>query len=328
MAKKKPQNAEEQLAEALKEIERLKAQNAALRGDGKVNREAKNSVFLDMFKRKKYLIRLYRDLHPLDQDTTEEDLTVVTIDNVLTLKRFNDLGFLLGRQNQKLLIMLEAQSHWTINILFRLWEYVIDTLMNYIINNGYNLYSTPKLELPDIETYVIYTGKSTPKIFSSGGLEKDEEGRYILSLNKEFFGGRAGQPELLAKVIYVKNGSGIIQEYIRFSQVFDEQMTGSDNNQERAKAIKEVLRICEEKNILQDYLKQHEAEVEKIMMTMVSPEYIEKAEKRTEKIRGFMEGLQTAGFSDEEIKRHLVQKFGITPGYAQNFLDADWGDEN
>ena len=328
MANKKPKNAEEQLAEALKEIERLKAQNAALRGDGKVNREAKNSVFLDLFRRKEYLIRLYRDLHPLDQDTTEEDLTVVTIDNVLTLKRFNDLGFLLGRQNQKLLIMLEAQSHWTINILFRLWEYVIDTLMNYIINNGYNLYSTPKLELPDIETYVIYTGKSTPKIFSSGELEKDGEGRYILSLNKEFFGGRAGQPELIAKVIYVKNGSGIIQEYIRFSQIFDEQMAGCNNSQEKAKAIKEVLRICEEEDILQDYLKQRGVEVEKIMMTMVSPEYIERAEIRTQTIRGVIESLREFGHSDEMIKEHLVQKFHITPGYAQNCLDADWEDED
>ena len=59
----------------------------------------------------------------------------------------------------------------------------------------------------------------------------------------------------------MKNGSGIIQEYIRFSQVFDEQMAGYGNGQEKAKAIKEVLRICGEENILQDYLKQHGAEV-------------------------------------------------------------------
>ena len=45
------------LEDALKEIDRLQAQNAALRGKGKVNWEAKNSVFLDMFGRKEYLIK-------------------------------------------------------------------------------------------------------------------------------------------------------------------------------------------------------------------------------------------------------------------------------
>ena len=86
------------LEEAIKEINRLKALNASLRSAGKVNRETKNSVFLDIFKRKEYLIRLYRDLHPDDPDISEDDLTVVTIDNVFTIKDFNDLGFMVGGQ--------------------------------------------------------------------------------------------------------------------------------------------------------------------------------------------------------------------------------------
>ena len=268
MADKELQKTQKELEKALKKIERLEAQNAALQGNGKVNRETKNSVFLDLFRRKEYLIRLYRDIHPDDMETSEDDLTVVTIDNVFTLKRYNDLGFMLGRQNQKLLVMVECQSSWSVNILFRTWSYLVDTLMNYIINNGYNLYSTPKLELPDIETYIIYTGKSTPKIFISGELEQDEEGRYILSLSKEFFRGKKGSPELLAKVIYLKNGSGIVQEYIRFSQIFDEQMAKLKTDQDRTKAIQEVFRICEKEKILTEYLQQHRGEVEKIMMTI------------------------------------------------------------
>lgn len=71
------------LKDAKKEIDRLKAQNAALRSKGKVNRQAKNSVFLDLFGRKEYLIQIYKSLHPEDQETTEEDLVVVTVENVL-----------------------------------------------------------------------------------------------------------------------------------------------------------------------------------------------------------------------------------------------------
>lgn len=176
-----------------------------------------------------------------------------------------------------------------------------------------------------METYIIYSGKSIPKIFSSGQLEKDEEGRYILSLNKEFFDGEQGKPELTAKVIYRKNGTGIIEEYIRFTQIFDEQI--AKHKEDQGRAIQEIFRICEKENILTKYLAEHRGEVEKIMMTMVSPEYVEKAAKRTEKIRGFIEGMRMLGEPDERIKNYLVQKFDITPGYAQNCLDADWEDE-
>lgn len=318
-------NSKMTLDAALKEIERLQAQNAALRGAGKANREAKNSVFLDLFKRKEYLLQLYQSLHPDDKDTSEDDLMIVTIENVLTFKHYNDLGFFLGKMDHKILIMAEAQSVWTVNILFRLWEYVIDTLMNYFINNGYSLYSTPKLEMPDVEAYVIYTGKTIPTTFTSGELETDAQGRYIISLNKEFFGGVAGKPELTAKVIYLKNGTGILEEYIRFSQIFDEQMAKYKEDQSRA--MQEIFRICQEENILVSYLAEHRTEVEKIMLTMVSPEYVEKAVKKTSAIKNSIESLRSFGHSEEEIKNYLVQKFGITPGYAQNCLDAEWDED-
>ena len=305
------------IEEALKEIDRLKDLNASLRGAGKVNREAKNSVFLNMFKRKEYLIRLYRDLHPESQNVSEDDLTVVTLENVFSIKHFNDLGFMVGGQKRKLLIMIEAQSRWSVNIILRIWEYLLDTLMNYYVNNDVNLHGSFKVEMPDIETYVVYTGKSIPKLFSE--LDKDENGRYILSLNKEFFEGKAGQPELLAKVIYVKNGSGILEEYIRFSQIFDEQMA---KYEKKDKAIQEIFRICIEGNILKEYLEAHRGEVEKIMLTMVSPEYIERAEKKSAEIRASIKTMKLLGKTDEETKDILVKMYNITPGYAQNCLDA------
>ena len=95
--------------------------------------------------------------------------------------------------------------------------------------------------------------------FASGELEKHGEGRYVLSLNKEF--SEAGQLDLIEKVIYVKNRSGIVQEYIRFSQIFDEQMAKLKTDQDRTKAIQEVFRICEKEKILTEYLQQHRGEV-------------------------------------------------------------------
>ena len=184
-----------------------------------------------------------------------------------------------------------------------------------------DIYHTAKLEIPDVEAYIIYCGKSIPRIFSSGRLQTDEQGHYILSLNEEFFGGGKGKPELMAKVIYIKNGNGILEEYIRFSQIYDEQM--AKHRDEPEKAIREIFRICEEEDILTEYLAEHRTEVEKIMMTMVSPEYVREAEKRTEAIRNTIEDLRDFGHSDAEIKERLIKKYKLTPGYAQNCLDAE-----
>ena len=52
----------------------------------------RDSVFSDLFRDKKYLLKLYQTLHPEDMETTEDDLVDVTIQNVLTNDLYNDLG--------------------------------------------------------------------------------------------------------------------------------------------------------------------------------------------------------------------------------------------
>ena len=84
-------------------------------------RKAKDSVFLDLFQNKSYLLKLYRTLHPEDTTATEDSLTDVTITNVLTDNLYNDLGFIV---NNKLLILAEAQSTWTVNILVTINEQI------------------------------------------------------------------------------------------------------------------------------------------------------------------------------------------------------------
>lgn len=54
-----------------------------------MKRTIKDSVFTDLFQNKRYLLQLYKALHPED-DVTEDDLTDVTIRNVLTDDIYND----------------------------------------------------------------------------------------------------------------------------------------------------------------------------------------------------------------------------------------------
>ena len=75
--------------------------------------------------------------------------------------------------------------------------------------------------------------------------------------------------------------------------------------------------------ILVEYLQAHRAEVEKIMMTMLSPEYIRMASERTEKIKEDISAYRFAEMPDVKIKELIIRRYDLTPTYAQNFLDDD-----
>ena len=68
---------------------------------GKMNkiltkRNAKDSVFCDLFEDPKYLLQLYQSLHPEDTEVTVDQISNVTLKNVLLDQMYNDLGFVVG----------------------------------------------------------------------------------------------------------------------------------------------------------------------------------------------------------------------------------------
>ena len=70
-------------------------------------RRIKDSIFTNLFGEKKYLIQLYRTIHPEDIRTTESELTDITIKNILTDGLYNDLGFRVGN---KVVILVDRKS--------------------------------------------------------------------------------------------------------------------------------------------------------------------------------------------------------------------------
>ena len=76
----------------------------------------KDSVFTNLFQDKRYLIQLYRALHPEDTETTEDELKDITIKNILVDACYNDLDFTVG---DKIMILTEEQTTWTMNIIIR-----------------------------------------------------------------------------------------------------------------------------------------------------------------------------------------------------------------
>ena len=56
--------------------------------------------------------------------------------------------------------------------------------------------------------------------------------------------------------------------------------------EERQQAVATTIELCIQNSYLTDYLERHRSEVEKIMMSMLTPEYIKMAAERSEKIKG------------------------------------------
>ena len=238
---------------------------------------------------------------------TEDDIEMVTLENVLTIHPYNDLGLL---ARGKLIVLAEAQSTWSLNIIFRLANYYFDSVMSYLVMKNIDLYGSVKLDIPDVEAFVIFTGKK--KI--------DKE---ILSLNQEFFRGNPNKPEFRAKVIHGSYKGGIIEEYMGFCRIWDENVLKAETPEQKQKAVAMTIELCIRKGYLAEYLQAHRAEVEKIMITMLSPEYVKKAAERTERIKGDISVLRFIKIPEDQIKEASIKRYDLTPTYAQNFLDDD-----
>ena len=232
--------------------------------DTKAKRTAKNSVFLDLFQNKRYLLKLYKTLHPEDTTATENSLSDITIENVLTDNLYNDLGFIV---NNKLMILVEAQSTWTMNILVRVFLYLAQSYHEYFQRTNQNYHKSKKVKMPKPELYVIFAGDK--------GHKSDQ-----IFLSNEFFEGADIDIEIKAKVIYESDRNDIINQYIIFCKVFNEQTRQHGMTR---KAVTETICICKDRNILREYLAQREKEVVTIMMSLFDDEQIMKAYIRSER---------------------------------------------
>lgn len=214
-----------------------------------------DSVFTNLFKDPEYTIQLYRALHPEDTTSTKEDVTIVTLENVLLNQPYNDLGFIVG---DKLMIFVEAQSTWSDNIVVRSLLYMSQTIQEYIMQSDQYIYGTKRVRFPKPEMYVLFTGdrKTRPD---------------KLKLSEVFFDGESCDIDVTVHMLYDGKQGDIINQYVTFLKVCFEQFKIYGKNQ---KAVLEAIRICKDENILKEYLMSREKEVVNIMMMLFDQEYI------------------------------------------------------
>lgn len=250
-----------------------------------VKRQIKDSVYRLLFgnaQDKRYLLQLYQTLHPEDTETTVEDLKIVTVEDVIVNDIYNDLGFMVG---DRMIILAEAQSTWSVNIVSRIFLYLAKEYRDIVYTDEENkrkIYQNEVVRLPVPELYVIYTGD-------------DPDVPEQISLQQTVFG-RAADIEVIVHVRRIQpDAHDIINQYITFCRVFDEQrrLHGKD----RKAAVKQAIDICKDRDVLTEFLITHEKEVDEVMMCLFSQDEWNKVIDEELRAEGRAEGMVRAYFN-------------------------------
>ena len=291
-----------------------------------MKRSVKDSVFTYLFKQPEYTRQLYLALHPEDTDVKESDFKLVTLENVLTTGFYNDLGI---QVRNRLILLVEAQSTFSVNIALRMLLYLAGTYKEYIEEQKLDLYGSHPVEIPRPELYVVYTGdrKEVPE---------------TLHLSDLYHG--VGSAEVEVKVLRDDGTGDILDQYVRFCKIADEQREKYGLTQQ---AIDETIRICIAENVLAPFLASRQKEVLEIMVTLFDQEKIAeihdynvakvarqeghqlgreegRAEGREEGIRAVVGMLRGMSVGQKQIAQKLVEQFDLLPQAAEEKVKQYW----
>lgn len=227
----------------------------------KTNKEDKGRVtdpiFKELFSDKKYLFRLYRDLHPEDEKATADDITDVTLEQVIDSKLnklYNYLGFKVG---SRLLLVFTLPGWIELNYVGNCALTLMpDTFKRIMESSQQNMSGNEKSELSMPELYMVYADCFP------------EEVPEMLSLSDEHFISKN------IPVLSQPDDKTIIGQYIYFWREFDEQIYRYGYSME---AIKYTFENCKKNNILAEYIANRKHEVTEIIFDSFDPEDIAEA---------------------------------------------------
>ena len=272
-------------------------------------RSIKANVFTDVFERKEYALKLVKVFHPELSDIKIEDIDIITLKIALMNAPYNDLGLLV---KDKIVILVEAQSTWSDNILIRILIYLAYTYKNYILAHGLDVYQKNAIQLPKPEFYVVYTG--------------DEEHPKEIKFSEKFFGGADIDIEIKATVITESEKGNVLDQYIEFAHTFDRNRETFGRVREAARA---TVEHCLENGILVDYIKEKGIEeVIGLMEFIFDQETIMRNHdlslvRNTER-RMFVEAAQKFGHTLAETIKAFVEQFHVDKEVAEKDIKEYW----
>ena len=214
------------------------------------------------------------------------------------------------------MILTEAQTTWTMNIIIRALMYLVQSYHEYFERRNDNLYGSKKVKLPKAELYVIFTGKRVSKP------------EYV-SLSEEFWGGEKRAIDVKVKMIYDGKDNDIISQYVAFTKVYDEQVKLYGRTRE---AVTNTINICKDRDVLKEYLSSREKEVVDMMMTLFDEEQVMRAYVESEKkeaaeeaaVISAIEMCQEIGLPVSETIKKIARKYELEENDAEACVRKYW----
>lgn len=263
-----------------------------------VRRTHKDKLFRFIFRDRKKLLQLYNALNKSNYQD-EQELCILTLENVVYLGYKNDVAFLLDW----MLFLAEHQGSWNPNMPLRGVFYFARLYQDFITEKGYDLYGKAKIPLP----YPQYV------VFYNGAQERPE--REELKLSESFV--QTGYMEgffkdpslectaLVLNINYGKNrelmeGCRPLWEYSCFIHYTRENIKAGCTAEE---AVDLAVERCLGEDILTDVLRRHKKEV----VRMFLEEYDQELHERTIRREGIEEGLEKGYEEMGELIRALLK---------------------
>ena len=245
----------------------------------KPNYTLKDSLFIDLFSDKMRLIQLYKSLIDDDRQINPDDIEILTIQNIILRGIYNDLGF---RVKDEIIILMEAQTTYTTNIVLRILFYLSETLKNYIIDSSENknlneLYNTKPRIIPKIKLFVVYTGDKMMQDHDLHLKDVMVENDIISDI------------DMKVRVLCTGNKKSILGQYILFTQIYSKQKKECKDIET---AVKNTIEICMNDEILKEYLDYRKMEVQEMITAFTTQEEAFESFLKDEVKRGRKEGRE------------------------------------
>ncbi len=265
-----------------------------------IKRTINDSVFSDLFTNEKYLLELYKILleDKAKSGISEKDIEILNIDKTFINDLYNDLCFTVDNE---LILLLEAQSTYTKNIVTRLFLYLARDIEKYLRSTSVdgklnNLYKSKEVKLPKVKLYTVYTGNTVM------------EDHYIDITELMYDDDVESDLNLKVKVICKPDKDNVLGQYMLFCKTLSEQKKIYGNTK---KAVELTIEICKQKDVLKEYLEKRKYEVlDMISQFITTEDWVE---------HRYNEGISIG--RNEGIS--IGEKRGISIGQVRGMLMAD-----
>lgn len=268
--------------------------------EGQPQPKIRDRLFIAIFgkdteRSKRWRLDLYNVLNGTNY-TDPDALELNTIENVIYIKMYNDVSFLVDSQ----MTLYEQQSETNSNMPLRGLFYFAQLYQKHLSKKDLNLHRSSLIKIPNPRFIVFYNGDT-----------KREE-RYKLRLSDAFeIKDSSGDFEWTADVININQGTNEtlvkkckpLYDYVRLvGRISDNKKDGMKIGQ----AVREAVDWSIKENFLEGFVREQKEEI----IAMCLTEYDEESAIRGWKQDGIEEGMQRKAV---EAARNLLAMNVLTP---------------